>query len=192
MAVRHRLIKARPGVVWDVLADGGKYPQWVVGPSGAEPVRGQWPQTDAAIRYEVPFGPFRLSNETIVRRCEEGVGLELEAHAGPLGTARIAIELRPWSDDCLVIVDEHPLQGAGGLLHNAGFEVLIQLRHRAMLARLARLCESEAGNGKSSGAEGAGSAPDGSNPAETPGPAGSGSGGAPGPGSSGRNGNGHA
>jgi hypothetical protein len=40
-----------------------------------------------------------------------------------------------------VIVDEHPLQGAGGLLHNAGFELLIQLRHRAMLHRLAQLCE---------------------------------------------------
>jgi hypothetical protein len=168
VAVRHRLIKARPGVVWDVLADGGKYPQWVVGPSGVEPVRGQWPQTDAAIRYEVPIGPFRLSNETIVRRCEEGVGLELEAHAGPLGTARIAIELRPWSEHCLVIVDEHPLQGAGGLLHNAAFEVLIQLRHRAMLARLARLCESQPGNGRS-GAEGAGAGPGGSEPASSSG-----------------------
>jgi hypothetical protein len=87
----------------------------------------------------------RLDNETIVRHCEEGTRLELEAQAGPLGTARIAIELRPWGEHCLVIVDEHPLRGAGGRLHNVGFEALIQLRHRAMLARLARLCEAEAG-----------------------------------------------
>ncbi|QOV44898.1 SRPBCC family protein [Streptomyces chromofuscus] len=147
MAVRHRLIKARPAEVWAVLADADSYPRWVVGPSGAEPVRGQWPQKDAAIRYEIPVGPLRLSNETVVRRCEEGVGLELEAHAGPLGTARIDIELRPWGEHCLVLVDEHPLQGAGGTLHNAGFEVLIQLRHRAMLRRLARLCEEEARGG---------------------------------------------
>ncbi|MEU3844281.1 SRPBCC family protein [Streptomyces sp. NPDC028635] len=144
MAVRHRLINARPGDVWEVLADGETYPRWVVGPCAAEPVRGQWPHKDAAIRYEIPLGPLRLSNETIVRRCEEGAALELEANAGPLGTARIAIELRPWGDGCLVIVDEHPLQGAGGLLHNAGFEVLIQVRHRAMLARLAKLCEARA------------------------------------------------
>ncbi|MGW0686446.1 hypothetical protein ACWD2L_24120 [Streptomyces sp. NPDC002754] len=32
----------------------------------------------------------------------------------------------------------------GGTLHNAGIEVLIQLRHRTMPARLARLCEEEA------------------------------------------------
>ncbi|MFJ9011701.1 SRPBCC family protein [Streptomyces canus] len=143
MAVRHRLIKVSPSAVWAVLADGHRYAEWVVGTSRSEPVRGQWPHEDAAIRFQVPLGPLRLVNETVVRRCEEGVDLELEAHAGPLGTARIAIELRPWGEHCLVIVDEHPLQGAGGRLHNVGFEALIQIRHRTMLARLARLCEND-------------------------------------------------
>jgi hypothetical protein len=142
VAVRHRLIEASPQDVWAVLADGNRYAEWVVGTSGSRPVRGQWPRTDAAIRFQVQLGPLRLSNETIVRFCDEGNRLELEAHAGPLGTARIAIELRPWGEHCLVIVDEHPLNGPGGLLHNAGFEVVIQLRHRTMLARLARLCET--------------------------------------------------
>jgi uncharacterized protein YndB with AHSA1/START domain len=143
VAVRHRLIKVSPSAVWAVLADGHQYAEWVVGTSQSEPVRGQWPHRDAAIRFQVPLGPLKLVNETVVRRCEEGVDLELEAHAGPLGTARIAIELRPWGEHCLVIVDEHPLQGAGGRLHNVGFEALIQMRHRTMLARLARLCENE-------------------------------------------------
>lgn len=144
MAVRHRLIRVSPSAVWAVLADGNRYAEWVVGTSRSRPVSGRWPGTGAVIRYEVRIGPLHLVNETVVRRCEEGVGLELEAHAGALGTARIAIELRSWGEYCLVIVDEHPLQGAGGRLHNVGFEALIQLRHRAMLARLARLCESEA------------------------------------------------
>jgi hypothetical protein len=144
VAARHRLIQASPNEVWKILADGSRYAEWVVGTSESRPVRGQWPQRDAAIRYEVRLGPVQLANETVVRHCEEGVRLELEAHAGALGTARIAIELRQWGEHCLVIVDEHPLQGAGGRLHNIGFEVLIQLRHRAMLARLAHLCESEA------------------------------------------------
>ncbi|MGW5473504.1 SRPBCC family protein [Streptomyces chartreusis] len=143
MAVRHRLVHASPAAVWAVLADGNRYADWVVGTSQSRPVRGQWPHLDAAIHYEVRLGPVQLVNETVVRHCEEGVRLELEAHAGVLGTARIAIELRPWGKECLVIVDEHPLQGAGGRLHNVGFEALIQLRHRTMLARLARLCESE-------------------------------------------------
>ncbi|MFJ8637093.1 SRPBCC family protein [Streptomyces sp. NPDC093568] len=164
MAVRHRLVHVRPSAVWAVLADGRRYAEWVVGTSRSHPVRGQWPELGAAIRYEVRIGPLQLVNETVVRHVEEGDCLELEAHAGPLGTARIAIQLRPWGDRCLVVVDEHPLQGAGGRLHNVGFETLIQLRHRAMLARLARLCEREARNGSSAvagavrGAEGGGHA----------------------------------
>ncbi|MFG2606435.1 SRPBCC family protein [Streptomyces sp. NPDC048514] len=148
MAVRHRLIKASPAAVWDVLADGSRYADWVVGTASSYPKRGRWPQEEAAIGYEIRLGPFRVGNETIVRRCREGSVLELEAQAGFLGTARIAIELREWGRYTLVIVDEHPLQGAGGTLHNAGFEVLIQLRHRAMLARLAAACEdAERGEG---------------------------------------------
>lgn len=144
MAVRHRLIRVSPSAVWAVLADGHRYAEWVVGTARSEPVRGQWPRTDAAIRFEVRLGPVRLDNETVVRRCEEGSALELEAHAGVLGTARIAIELRPWGEHSLVILDEHPLRGAGGRLHNIGFDALIQVRHRTMLARLARLCEEAA------------------------------------------------
>ncbi|MGY6026341.1 SRPBCC family protein [Streptomyces spinosirectus] len=150
MAVRHRLIKVSPQTVWSVLADGSRYAEWVVGTSGSEPVRGQWPQVGSAIGYSVPLGPLRLTNETVVRYCEEGSELGLEAQAGALGTARIAIELRPWGEHCLVVVDEHPLQGAGAspLLHNVGMEALIQIRHRAMLARLARVCEEEARAGR--------------------------------------------
>ncbi|KFG00999.1 polyketide cyclase [Streptomyces scabiei] len=142
MAVRHRLIKASPRAVWAVLADGSRYAEWVVGTSASEPVRGRWPQVDSAIEYEIRVGPLRLNNETVVRYCEEEAELGLEARAGVLGTARISIRLRPWGRYCLVIADEHPLQGVGGALHNVSMEALIQLRHRAMLARLARLCET--------------------------------------------------
>ncbi|MET7656265.1 MULTISPECIES: SRPBCC family protein [unclassified Streptomyces] len=144
MAVRHRLIKASPRTVWGVLADGDRYAEWVVGPSSSQQVEGDWPQVDATIAYEIRLGPVSLTNETVVRRCQEPEALELEARAGVLGTARIAFELRPWGRHCLVILDEHPLQGVGGLLHNAGVEVVTQIRHRALLGRLAKVCEAEA------------------------------------------------
>jgi hypothetical protein len=148
VAVRHRLIRTSPEAVWTVLADGSRYAEWVVGTAESHPVRGQWPHLDSAIEYQVRLGPVRLTNQTIVRNCEEGSLLELEAHAGVLGTARIAIEVRPWGEFCLVIVDEHPLQGAGGVVHNMAVETLIQLRHRAMLARLAKVCETDAEGGR--------------------------------------------
>lgn len=125
-----------------MLADGTRYGDWVVGTASSYPVRGDWPQKRSAIGYEVRIGPFTLTNQTVVRACEEERELELEAIAGPLGTARIAIELRPWGDHTLVIIDEHPLRGVGGFLHNTGVEGLIQLRHRTMLKRLAEVCEN--------------------------------------------------
>ncbi|MFF6999841.1 SRPBCC family protein [Streptomyces sp. NPDC008313] len=141
MGVRHQLVKTPPDTVWSVLSDPVCYSQWVVGTTDTRPLSGDWPEMDASLTFKVRLGPWTLTNKTVVRRCAPPAELELEAHSGPLGTARIAIEVRPWGEDSLVIVDEHPLRGAGGVLHNAGFEVLVQLRHRAMLSRLAQLCE---------------------------------------------------
>ncbi|MFJ9038589.1 SRPBCC family protein [Streptomyces sp. NPDC102406] len=143
MARRHRVVEASPAAVWAVLADGSRYADWVVGTSSSHPVRGQWPEVGAALEYEVRLGPLTLTNETVVRHREEGTLLELEAKAGPLGTARISLQLRPWGENTLVTVDEHPLHGAAGALHNFGVEAVIQLRHRPMLARLARVCAAE-------------------------------------------------
>ncbi|MEU2062529.1 SRPBCC family protein [Streptomyces sp. NPDC013455] len=145
MAVRHRVIKADPAAVWEVLADGHRYAEWVVGTGASRPKQGQWPQKDASITYEIRLGPLTLANETVVRHCREGSLLELEIIAGFLGTARFSIELREWGEHCLVIADEHPLRGPGAALHNVGLEALIQLRHRSMLARLARCCEDGPG-----------------------------------------------
>ncbi|MFD4528299.1 SRPBCC family protein [Streptomyces sp. NPDC058470] len=143
MAVRHQLIKKPPGAVWKVLSDPERYKDWVVGTSRSEPDEGRWPELGAALRYEIKIGPLILRNRTLVRRSEPTTVLELEADSGPLGTARIAMELRPWGEHTLIILDEHPLRGTGGSLHNGLMEAALQVRHRTMLSRLARLCEGE-------------------------------------------------
>ena len=142
MAVRHRLIERSAGDVWAVLADGSRYGDWVVGTSETQPREGAWPEVGSSITYTVRLGRWSASGSTIVRRCEEPGVLELEADSGWLGTARIAVEIRPWGENALVVVDEHPLRGPGGLLHNTAVDALIQLRHRCMLARLADVVES--------------------------------------------------
>ncbi|MET9800234.1 SRPBCC family protein [Streptomyces sp. NPDC006368] len=141
MAVRHRLIRRPPEAVWAVLADGSRYADWVVGTDSTREKDDHWPEPGARIAYTVRVGPYTAEDDTVVRLCEPPRTLELEARSGPLGTARIAIELRPWGEETLVIVDEHPLRGPGGFLHNAALDAMIQLRHRAMLRRLADLVE---------------------------------------------------
>ncbi|MET4921846.1 SRPBCC family protein [Streptomyces sp. PSRA5] len=142
MAVRHRLIERSVADVWAVLADGSRYGDWVVGTSESRPGEGAWPEVGSSITYTIRLGRWSASGSTTVRRCEEPGVLEMEADSGRLGTARIAVEVRPWGEYALVIIDEHPLRGPGGLLHNTAVDALIQLRHRSMLARLAEVVEN--------------------------------------------------
>lgn len=142
MAVRHQLIERSPRQVWATLADPMRYPDWVVGVADSVPGRGDWPATGSDLTYHVVLGPWKGSGRTVVRRAEEPHILELEADSGPLGTARIALEIRPWGEkDSIVVIDEHPLRGAAGALHNVVIDAALQLRHRSMLKRLADLVE---------------------------------------------------
>ncbi|MFD9337823.1 SRPBCC family protein [Streptomyces sp. NPDC060028] len=141
MAVRHQLIRRPPRAVWAVLADPTLYGEWVVGPSESTPLDPTWPEPGSRLRYTVRLGPWSSEGVTTVRHQETGKELELEASFKALGTARIFLQLRPWGEETLIICDEHPLRGLGGTLHNPAFEALLQLRHRGMLARLARVVE---------------------------------------------------
>ncbi|MFI8101116.1 SRPBCC family protein [Streptomyces sp. NPDC086023] len=151
MAVRHQLVEAPSDRVWAVLADPGLYGRWVVGPTGSRPVDGDWPDEGARLEYTVRLGPFSGSGVTTVRSADPGRLLELEADSGRLGTARIAIELRPWGANTLVIVDEHPLRGPGGALHSAPLDALLHVRNRRMLRRLADLVEERPRTGGHTG-----------------------------------------
>ncbi|MER5807832.1 SRPBCC family protein [Streptomyces sp. NPDC002033] len=151
MAVRHQLIRRPPHEVWDVLADPALYGQWVVGPSQSVPLDGNWPDAGSRLRYTVRLGPWSAEGTTTVRHRETGRELELEAAFKALGTARIFLQLRPWGEDTLVVCDEHPLRGLGGTLHNPVIEAALQLRHRGMLARLAKTVEQGQGQGQGRG-----------------------------------------
>ncbi|WP_392667572.1 SRPBCC family protein [Streptomyces sp. LN785] len=144
MAIRHQLIHSSPDQLWAVLRDGSRYGDWVVGTSSSRPAEGCWPEVGSSIRYTLRLGPKEFRGHTVVRLLDPPRALELEADSGPLGTARIAFDIRPWGDETLVVVDEHPLRGVGGRLHNAAVDALLQMRHRTMLKRLAGVVEATA------------------------------------------------
>ncbi|SHN09887.1 SRPBCC family protein [Actinacidiphila paucisporea] len=146
MAVRHQLVKRPREDVWAVLADRRAYAEWVTGTSESRSAEGDWPQEGASLEYDVKLGPWSLTGTTVVREEERPSRLALEVDSGRLGTARVDIEIRPWGrESSLVIVDEHPLTGLGGTVHNAAMDVVLHWRHRHMLARLAEVVEGSAG-----------------------------------------------
>ncbi|MEK9520592.1 SRPBCC family protein [Streptomyces venezuelae] len=143
MAVRHQLIRRPPHSVWAVLADPTQYGRWVVGPCESTPLDTAWPAPGARLRYTVRLGPWSAEGTTTVRHQEPVRELELEAAFKAFGTARIFLRLRPWGKETLVVCDEQPLRGLGGSLHNPLSDAVLQLRHRGMLPRLARLVEQQ-------------------------------------------------
>ncbi len=144
MAQRQQLIECPPARVWDVLADGGTYAQWVVGTKEILHADNDWPAVGAGLRFRVGLGPLTFEDTCVVRICEPGSRLELEAKAEPFGTARIAFTLLPWADHTLVILDEHPLRGLGARIQGPPTELVLHLRNRHMLANLARTATKEA------------------------------------------------
>ena len=142
MAVTSVLIKRPPEAVWAVLEDGHSYAEWVVGTQDIRDVDEHWPAVGSCIRFTGGVGPLRFDDSTVVRRVEPKTLLELEAQARWLGSARISFDVRPWGDDTLVIIDEHPLSGPGARLHNTVSEVVLRLRNAKMMRALARAVES--------------------------------------------------
>jgi hypothetical protein len=141
MASVNVLVRRPPEQVWDVLCDGRAYASWVLGTREVRAVDDGFPAVGTAIHYTVGWGPLALRGTTTVRVAEQGRLLGLEADAGLLGTARIVIELNPWGQDTVVVLDEHPLTGTGAWLHNPVTDVVSLVRQEPMMRRLARLVE---------------------------------------------------
>jgi carbon monoxide dehydrogenase subunit G len=141
MATVNVLVQRPAEQVWEVLADGSSYAEWVVGTQEIRSVDDGWPRLGSAIHYTVGIGPLTLKGKTTVRHVEPCRALGLEADARPFGTARVMIELFEWGTDTVVVIDEHPLRGPGYHLHNTFSDALLMLRARPMVHNLARLVE---------------------------------------------------
>jgi uncharacterized protein YndB with AHSA1/START domain len=141
VAVVNAVVERRPDQVWDVLADGHAYADWVIGTTAIRAVDDGWPAVGTAIHYTIGRGPLALRGRTTVRQVDPAHRLGLEADAGLLGTARIVIELSEWGEGTVIVIDEHPLRGPAYWLHSAVSEALLLVRGRPMVNQLAKLVE---------------------------------------------------
>lgn len=138
MAINRRQMQVPREQVWAVLDDGHRYAEWVVGTSHIRDVDGGFPVSGSRIHYTVGRGPVRHEGHTEVQSVEPGRRLELEAHAWPLGTARIVLRLSDGQPGCLVEIEEHPQRGLASTLNNPALDLLVKLRNVETLRRLER------------------------------------------------------
>ncbi|MYW63230.1 SRPBCC family protein [Streptomyces sp. SID8379] len=143
MARNRRLILSPPAEVWRLLSDGRRYDEWVTGNQEVLAVDEGWPAVGTALRFRVGIGPLSADDISVVRICEPERRLELEAKAGPFGAARVAMNLVPWGDHTLFVLDWHPLRGPGTRMHGLPVDYLVKVRNGMMLTKLARIAVAE-------------------------------------------------
>ncbi|MFD7402685.1 SRPBCC family protein [Streptomyces sp. NPDC059866] len=143
MARNRRLILSSPSEVWDLLADGHRYGEWVTGTQQVLAADPHWPEVGARLKVRVGAGPLTLDDMCVVRICEPQRRLELEAKAEPFGAARIAMKLIAWGGNTLFTLDRHPLRGPGTRMHGLPVDHLVAIRNGMMLTKPARIAVRE-------------------------------------------------
>ncbi|AKK27328.1 SRPBCC family protein [Mycobacterium sp. EPa45] len=125
--------------VWEVLADGWTYSQWVVGNSRMRAVDADWPAPGTRILHSIGVWPAVINDETVVLSCTPQEELVLLAKLGPAGAARITLRLSDIDGGCRLEMAEVAVEGPMKFVPNriqlAGFWP----RNRESTWRLANL-----------------------------------------------------
>lgn len=136
-----RDVSASRQAVWDVIANGWTYTQWVVGNSRTRAVDPNWPEPGSAIKHSVGVWPLVINDKTEVESCTPGEELVLKARIGLFGAARITMRLSDIPDGCRIEMIEVPVTGPASLLPDQMALAAVYPRNRECLWRLGALAE---------------------------------------------------
>jgi hypothetical protein len=141
MSTTTRTIHSTPDAVFDVLANGWSYSQWVVGASRVRDVTPGWPAVGTHIHHSVGAWPLLIDDTTTVRRSERPDVLELTVRAWPSGEGVVRITCRPNGQGTEVTMEEDATGGPAVLVPRPVRDLVLHRRNREALQRLAILVE---------------------------------------------------
>jgi hypothetical protein len=136
-----RDIAASRRQVWDVIADGWTYSQWVVGNSRMRAVDPNWPAPGSTIHHSIGVWPLLLNDETVIEKAVPTEELVMHAKGRPFGGARIILTLSDVPDGCRVTMEEYPISGIGAIMPSRLSDAAVYPRNRETLRRLAFIAE---------------------------------------------------
>jgi hypothetical protein len=127
--------------VWDQIADGWTYAQWVVGNSRMRAVDSTWPAPGSTIHHSVGIWPLLLDDETEVQQCDPQREIVLLAKGRPFGAARITLRLSDLPTGCRIEMSEVPVSPPLKWLPTRAALAAAWPRNRECTRRLAALAE---------------------------------------------------
>lgn len=140
MAVVDKVISAPPQRVFEVLADGWSYSDWVVGTAHIRDVDDSWPSPGASIHHTSGPWPVSLRDKTTVISCEAPRRLVLCAGLWPLGTLTVTLTLMPLgAAGTRVTLAEETTAGPLRWTRNRLNDLVLHYRNREALNRLGDL-----------------------------------------------------
>jgi uncharacterized protein YndB with AHSA1/START domain len=127
--------------VWDVIADGWTYSQWVVGNTRMRAVDPNWPAPGSRIHHTIGIWPVVLNDESEVESCVPMEELVLLAKGRPFGGARITLRLSDTQNGSRIEMVEVPVGGPLNWIPRRLALAAAWPRNRECLRRLAALAE---------------------------------------------------
>lgn len=145
MSTNRRLIHATPEDVFAVLGDGWLFPSWVVGASRIRGVDDVWPAKKAKLHHSFGLWPLVIDDTTSVVDWNPPHRAQFRARGWPIGEANVTLVVRAHHSGCMVSMQEDAVQGLGRFVPKPLRELLLVIRNKEALQRLAWLAEQGAG-----------------------------------------------
>jgi hypothetical protein len=127
--------------VWNVIADGWTYSQWVVGNSRMRAVDPRWPAPGSTIRHSIGIWPLVIDDVTVSEACTPLEELVMLAKGRPFGAARITMRLFDIGGGCRIEMAEVPVSAPMSWLPDRVALMAALPRNRECTWRLAALAE---------------------------------------------------
>ncbi len=144
MSTTTRMMSCTPEQLFEILADGWTYGQWVVGAARIREVDEGWPAVGTHVHHSVGVWPLLLSDTTEVEQVDAPHQIQLKVRAWPTGEGRVTIHVRAAGAGCEVVMEEEAVSGPATLMPKPAQDLILHPRNVESLRRLAYIAEHRA------------------------------------------------
>jgi carbon monoxide dehydrogenase subunit G len=138
-------VHAPTSLVWEVLCDPARYPDFVPGAKYERDHDPEWPAPFTQLHHTIGWGPLSLRDVTKVEENVPGTSLTLIAGMSVLGTSAVRFTLEAVDDEhTRVGIEEWPVSGPIERTWNRLFDGLMTARNQELLRRFRDVTEEEA------------------------------------------------